>query len=182
MPRKLILQMHISADGYVTDSQNSVMGWTDLNWTQDIKDIVTGVLHGVDEILLGRKCAETFIPHWRASDEPGSEFINSAFATVFSSTLEKGTFGDSVRIVSGPLEDEVRRLKGLEGKDMIVYGGVEFVQSLVEAGLIDEFFLLTEPVALGVGNRLFTSRVLLELVEARKIDCGMTLLHYKLKG
>jgi dihydrofolate reductase len=100
---------------------------------------------------------------------------------VFSSTLKDDSLGEGVRIVKGSVEDEIRRMKELEGKDMIVYGGVELVQRLVKAGLVDEFFLLMEPTALGEGGALFTSRVNLELVDATKMGCGTTVMHYRLK-
>jgi dihydrofolate reductase len=175
--------MHISLDGYVAGPDNSLIDWITTDWSQDLKDAVTQICTGVDEILLGRKLAEGFIPAWkgRPSSEPGVEFMNSTPKTVFSSTLKDESLGDGVRIVKGPVEDEVRRMKELEGKDMIVYGGVELVQRLVKAGLVDEFFLLMEPVALGVGGALFTGRVNLELVDAKKMGCGTTVMHYRLK-
>ena len=183
MPRKLILQMHISLDGYIAGPDNSLFDWMTMNWSQDLKDSVTEINSNIDEILLGRKLAEGFIPAWksRPSSEPGAEFINSTPKTVFSSTLEEGSLGEGVRIVKGSVEDEVRRMKGVEGKNIVVYGGVEMVQALVKAGLVDEFYLLTEPVALGEGAVLFTSRAHLELVEAKKMECGTLLRHYRLK-
>jgi dihydrofolate reductase len=175
--------MHISLDGYVAGPNNSLIDWITTEWSQDLKDSVTSITANVDEILLGRRLAEGFIPAWesRPSGEPGVDFMNSTPKTVFSSTLDQGSWGEGVRIVKGSIEEEVRRMKVLEGKDMVVYGGVELVQRLVNVGLVDEFYLLTEPVALGEGGALFTGRVNLELVDAKKMECGTLLRHYRLK-
>ena len=184
MPRKLLLQMHISLDGYISGPNNSLLDWINPNFSPDLNAAVSSVTNNVDEILLGRKLAEGFIPAWesRSESEDGVRFMNETLKTVFSMIYEDDAFGENVRVVWGNVEDEVTKLKNLEGKDMITYGGVELVQCLVKSGLIDEFYLLLEPVALGEGSRLFTSRVDLQLVESKGTECGTTFMHYRLKG
>ena len=175
--------MHISLDGYVAGPNNSLIDWITTDWSRDLKDSVTKITAHVDEILLGRKLAEGFIPAWksRPSGEPGAAFMNSTPKTIFSSTLEEASLGEGVPIVKGSIEEEVRNLKGMESKDIVVYGGVKIAQELVNASLVDEFYLLTEPVALGEGEALFTGHVNLELVDAKKMECGTLLRHYRLK-
>lgn len=59
-------------------------------------------------------------------------------------------------VASGDMAQEVMKLKRQPGKDLIAHGGAGFAQSLVQTGLIDEFWLLTHPVALGTGLPLFS--------------------------
>jgi dihydrofolate reductase len=60
------------------------------------------------------------------------------------------------RVASGDLAQEIARLKAEPGKDIIAHGGIAFARSLVKSGLIDEYWLIVHPVALGRGEGLFT--------------------------
>lgn len=59
-------------------------------------------------------------------------------------------------VASGDMVQEVMKLKKQPGKDLIAHGGAGFAQSLVQTGLIDEFWFLTHPVVLGHGLPLFS--------------------------
>jgi dihydrofolate reductase len=59
---------------------------------------------------------------------------------VFTKTLEKSPWNNT-KIEKGNLREEVNK-QGLNGKDIIVYGGTSFVASLIKEGLIDEYHLL----------------------------------------
>ena len=192
MPRKLIVQSHISLDGYIasgTSSNYGVEDWITTDWTQDVKDYVTALSTRVDLILLGRKTAEVLIPAWSGpmKDAPGADFINSSPKVVFSTTLAGSKqWGEGVEVVdaaNGGIENEVRRLKAEDGKDMIAYGGVRTVQTLVAAELVDEIYVMVEPLTLGEGGLLFAGnpKASWEIVEAKKMDCGSALLHYRQK-
>lgn len=178
--------MHISMDGYVAGPKNSLADWISTEWTQDLKDYVTAVSDTVDTILLGSGLAKGLIPAWRGPmvNEPGADFINGTDKVVFSSTLNDNPYGGNVSINSGDLVEEVKKTKAEEGrKNIIVYGGVQFVQSLLVAGLVDELRLLVDPVALGDGARLFTTREdHWEVVEARLMDCGSVSMRYTRKA
>jgi dihydrofolate reductase len=79
------------------------------------------------------------------------------------------------RIFNGDLATEVRRLKQEEGKSICALGGAGFMQSLIATGLIDEFHLLTHPVALGQGMQIFSALgnpLYLKLVEVRPFSSG----------
>jgi dihydrofolate reductase len=66
---------------------------------------------------------------------------------------------------------------------MITYGGSSFVAALIQHQLVDEFFLFVNPTAIGRGASPFQSLTAyqpLTLVDARKFDCGMAVMHYTL--
>ena len=79
------------------------------------------------------------------------------------------------------LAAEVARLKGGNGKDIIVYGGPTFASSLLNAGLIDEFHLFVNPTVLGSGRSMFKdlgSNTNLKLLGAMPFDCGVVVIQY----
>lgn len=59
-------------------------------------------------------------------------------------------------VYAGDLAEEMRRLKEEPGKPILAHGGASFVQSLVQTGLVDEYWLMVHPVALGRGRALFS--------------------------
>ena len=79
------------------------------------------------------------------------------------------------RVLSGPLSEELLRLKNEPGKDVIVYGGASLAQNVIKSGLVDEHFFLTHPIALGRGLPIFSNLEKpadLELVYAKSFKGG----------
>ena len=76
---------------------------------------------------------------------------------------------------------EVNDLKRQPGGDIIAYGGATFVSSLIKEGLIDEFHLFVNPVAIGEGMPIFEKleqKQNLTLVKSIAFDCGIVVLCY----
>jgi dihydrofolate reductase len=186
--RKLKLQVQMTVDGYIAGSKGE-MDWLTFNWDDNLKDYVTTLTKPVDTIVLGRKLAEGFIPHWAsvAADatnpevETGKQFTNLP-KVVFSKTLEKSPWDNTV-VTGGDINDEIMKLKKQNGGDIIVYGGATFVSSLIKHGLIDEFHLFINPAAIGSGLAIFKEldrTQALKLVKATPFDCGIVVLTYQL--
>lgn len=185
--RKLKLQVQISVDGFIA-GPNGEMDWITWNWGDDIKKYVTALTDSVDTIFLGRKLAEGFIPHWQSvvsnPNNPehafGNEMINRP-KFVFSKTLSNSLW-DNTTVINGDSANEIKKIKGQSGKDIIVYGGASFVSFLIKENLIDEYNLFINPVAIGTGKPIFidlNQKQDLTLVESRLFDCGINLLCYK---
>ncbi|HMS34789.1 MAG TPA: dihydrofolate reductase family protein, partial [Ignavibacteria bacterium] len=136
----------------------------------------------VDCIVLGRKLAQGFIPYWTSNPElEGAEKINSSTKVVFTKTLEKSEWKNTV-LAKGELADEIGELKKKEGKDIIAYGGADFVSSLIRQDLIDEYHLLINPSAIGSGMPIFSELEnirKLKLVRSKAFDCGIIILNYE---
>lgn len=191
--KKLKLQVQTSVDGYIADAQGRA-DWMIWNWgpewtwddplQQDFID-----LHAtIDTVLLSRKmAAEGFIGHWarvasnpRDTQHPFAKAITAAHKVVFTKTLSQSVW-ENTSLAKGNLADEINKLKKQDGKDMIVYGGASFVSSLIAAGVIDEFHLFVNPVALGSGLSIFKDpgyKRNLTLVASQSYDCGMAVLTY----
>jgi dihydrofolate reductase len=184
--RKFKLQTQITVDGYM-GGRNGQMDWMSFPWSDDMNSYVNALTEEVDTLVLGRKLAEGFIPHW-ASNPAGEpqEFIdkmNNTPKVVISNSLRESPWPNTM-IAGGDLAETVNRLKDQAGGDMIAYGGGMLVSSLIKAGLLDDIHLFVNPTAIGAGIAVFghpDSYVRLNLVDARRFDCGVGLLHFQPK-
>ncbi|RYG36713.1 MAG: dihydrofolate reductase [Burkholderiales bacterium] len=78
-------------------------------------------------------------------------------------------------IASGPMKDELAKLKKEDGKPMLAHGGAGFARSLIATGMVDRFHLLVHPIVLGNGLPIFTKvgdRLKLKLVESIAFPAG----------
>jgi dihydrofolate reductase len=181
--RKLKLQVQITVDGFIA-GPNGEMDWVTFNWSDDLNKYVDAITEPIDTIVLGRKLAQGFIPHWAsrpAGEDPASvDKFNNTPKVVFSRTLQT-TEWENTRLAKGDLATEINDLKRQPGGDIITYGGGTFVSSLIKEGLIDEYYLFVNPVAIGEGMPIFReldAKQNLTLVEAVAFACGIMVLHY----
>jgi dihydrofolate reductase len=184
--RKLKLQTQMSVDGYMA-GPNGEMDFTARNWDNGLIKYVTELTEPIDCIVLGRKLAQGFIPHWAgvAADPDHPEFTAGRKFTdtkkvVFTKTLEKSEWDNTV-LAKGDIVDEITKLKKQDGSDIIAYGGATFVSALIKHGLIDELHLFINPTAIGNGLSIFNGRRDLTLVKSSAFDCGIVVLKYEPK-
>ncbi|GAA5225013.1 dihydrofolate reductase family protein [Membranihabitans marinus] len=184
--RKLKLQVQMTIDGFIS-GQNGEMDWMKFPWTDDITNYVREITKPIDTIVLGRKLAVGFIPHWAnvAKDPNHPEYEGGLkYATtqkiVFTKTLDKSIW-DNTEIAKGDLVEEITNLKHMQGKDMIAYGGGEFVSALIKNQLIDELHLFVNPAAIGSGMPIFSDLTAMQkfnLDVVQKFDCGIVAMVY----
>lgn len=182
--RKLKLQVQMSIDGFVA-GPNGEMDWMEWNWDDKLKDYVTTLTDTIDTIVMGRKLAQGFIGHWAAiagkPDDPEYTFarkMTDAKKVVFSRTPAIAEWPNT-EIASGDLTTEINTLKAQEGKDIIVYGGAQFVSALIKADLIDAYHLFVNPAALGQGMTIFADleqKKAFEQSSAQRFACGVVVL------
>jgi dihydrofolate reductase len=184
--RRLKLQMQVSIDGMVGARTQRDRGH--FNWDTEVRRYSIANAANVDCILLGRKTATGFIPHWKsvAADPEDADFefgtlITNIPKVVFSKTLRKSEWPNAT-IATGEIAESVNQLKRQAGKDLLVYGGSSFVASLIDRNLIDEYHLLLNPVVLGSGLSIFTGladTLRFTLVTTKAFLCGTVLLCYE---
>ncbi|MDB5022720.1 MAG: hypothetical protein JWP78_475 [Mucilaginibacter sp.] len=185
--RKLKLQVQISVDGFIA-GPNGEMDW--ITWTtdEDFIKYVNDLTDSCNVMLLGRKLAEGFIPYWTNitgnPQDPQYSFARKMVDTpkvVFSRTLDKSAW-ENTSLAKGNLVSEVNKIKSQEGKDIIMYGGAEFVSSVIKAGLIDEYHLFVNPAAIGKGMAIFHTlegTQKLSFVKATPFKSGIVVLCYR---
>ncbi|MDQ6851079.1 MAG: dihydrofolate reductase family protein, partial [Actinomycetota bacterium] len=103
---------------------------------------------------MGRVTYEQMASFWPTSTAEYAKPMNAIPKVVFSTTLTQAHW-PTTTIASGDLTEEVANLKAQPGGEIIVYGGYTLAQALTRANLVDEFRLVTRPVALGSGEPLF---------------------------
>ena len=183
--RKLVVTENITLDGVIDMSD----GWFDpLNEDVDQSDITAANAEhrkDADAVLLGRNTFESFRGFWpHQTDDPTgvSEYLDAVNKYVVSSTLEDPGWENST-VLGGTVVEEVQRLKGAPGRDIVATGSTRLVHALIAAGLVDEYRLFVFPVVVGRGARLFEfADVELELLEARPFVSGAVLLRYAVPG
>ncbi len=162
--RKIIVQEFITLDGVMqapggpeedTTSDFKYGGWT-APYFREADDaageFMVKWMQSTD-ILLGRKTFDIFAAYWPEHAEmwPG---INDVTKYVVSRTVsENKTSWPNVEFLSGV--DAIKNLKASEGGDIKVHGSGNLAQTLFEHDLVDELCLMTFPVVLGKGKRLF---------------------------
>jgi dihydrofolate reductase len=138
------------------------------------------------DIMLGRKTYEIFAAHWpfAGDDDPMAVTINNATKYVASTTLKSLDWQNSV-LLEGDLAQAVAKLKEGDGPDIEVAGSSRLIQTLLSAGLVDEFSMWIFPVVVGPGKRLFDKGTLpsgLELVESKLSTTGVLMNTYRAAG
>jgi dihydrofolate reductase len=109
-----------------------------------------------------------------------AEGMNNLPKLVFSRTLESASWKNTT-VVKGDLVASTRKLKEEEGPDMVILGSGTIVAPLAEAGLIDEFQIIVNPLVLGAGRTLFegvSNRIGLSLQKTRTFSNGNVILYY----
>jgi dihydrofolate reductase len=138
-------------------------------------------MHDIDLHLMGRNTYEEMSEFWPTSSHAYAAAMNRIPKVVFSQTLDRADWPDS-RIARGDLAREIAALKAEPGKDMLAWGGAAFAQSLSRLGLVDEYRLILQPVALGDGLPLFKDLIQplrLELVDTHTYASGAALHIYR---
>jgi dihydrofolate reductase len=156
-------------------------------WDKKLEDYVNALTDSSDTILLGRKMTDGFVSYWesvlKTPESIEYEFAKKMVNTpkiVFTKTMEKSNWNNTI-LAKGELKDEIRKLKEQKGKDIIVYGGTSFVQSLINEKLIDDYHLFINPAAIGQGKSIFAglARMMnLDLRESTAYECGLVVNRY----
>jgi dihydrofolate reductase len=107
--------------------------------------------------------------------------MNSLRKFVFSTTLDKVSWNNTT-LFKGDLTTEVRKLKQEPGPNMVIMGSGSVVAQLADAGLIDEYQIVLNPLVVGNGRTLFEGvkkRLPMKLTRSRAFDNGNVVLFYE---
>ena len=144
--------------------------------------------------LLGRRTFDIFRSYWpdqTDADNVIAMTINSLPKHVVSTTLDesdatwRGEHPATAQLVTGDLVAAVRALKDQPGDELQVWGSGDLLQTLLQHELVDRFRLMTYPVVLGSGRRLFNDGLLpatLRPVDVTVSDLGTVIGTYEPDG
>ncbi len=179
--RRLILSINVSLDGF---ADHTVAVAAD----DELHNFFSTLLDTTDIELLGRVTYQLMESYWpRAHEDPNAtkgmldfaDKYNAIPKIVFSRTLQRADWNNT-RLVKEGMVDEVLKLKKQPGRN-ISLGGISISQELMKLGLVDEYWLVVQPVLVGKGKRLFDGlkeKVDLELVDTKTFKSGVVVLHY----
>jgi dihydrofolate reductase len=103
------------------------------------------------DLVPGRKTFEFFASYWPELRDFWPA-INEVTIYVMNNTMDKSYWQNSVFLKSA---DDIKKLKNSEGSDIQVHGSGNLFQTLLKHDLVDELWLKTIPITLGMGKRLF---------------------------
>lgn len=148
---------------------------------------VDEVFAQVDAFLLGRRTYEIFAAHWPRVTDPDDSVasrLNTLPKHVASRSLQTLAWENS-SLLDGDVAEQVAELKRRPGRELQIHGSGALARSLMQHDLIDEYRLLTFPVVLGRGQRLFADGTVpsaLRLVDTRTTSSGIAIHIYELAG
>ncbi|MER6356404.1 dihydrofolate reductase family protein [Streptomyces sp. NPDC001634] len=132
-------------------------GWSFPYGDDDFGRFIGEVFGNAGAFLLGRRTYEIFASYWPKvtdPDHPVAGKLNALPKYVVSSTFQAPEWPGTT-LVGGDLAKEVTALKERTDGELQIHGSGALVGSLVDLGLLDTLHLLTFPVVLGAGRRLF---------------------------
>ena len=187
---KIIISENISLDGVIQDPTGED-GLGRGSWFTRISD------HDRDEwakvefeealraeaVLLGRRSYAWLIARgWVTRTGDWADRLRNLPKYVVSSSALEGPEWINSTVLTGDVVEEVSKLKHQVDGDIVVYGSGRLAHTLIEHDLVDELRLITYPIVVGAGERLFaeTRRVKpLRLVETRTVGDSLALLTYQ---
>lgn len=180
--RKIVVSESISLDG-VFDAET--MGqWAAPYYSEERDEFVRGLVLAADALLLGRTTYDLQAWYWpsQKGDKYGiANYKNSMPKYVVTSRPLQAQWNNSTVIQKDFLE-ETAKLKGQPGQDILIEGSATLVQSLAQAGLIDEYKIMVHPVIAGAGKRFFKDGMgltKLKILESKTLSSGVVALSYE---
>ena len=163
--RKLIATEYLTLDGVMEapgteTSLGERGGWSFLFSSEDHLQFKFNELLAGDAILLGRVTYEIFADSWPSVTDEFGDRMNSLPKYVVSTTLQKVEWNNS-HLINDPrrVVEEVIKLKGQPGKDILLFGSAELFHMLRQHNLIDEYRFMVYPIILGKGLLRWDSRL-----------------------
>jgi dihydrofolate reductase len=197
---KLTTVTHVSVDGVMQglggadeDRRGEFErgGWALPLFHDEAAAFLDEVFQRADAFLFGRRTYEIFAGSWgtgswgaNQGDNPISVALNTKPKYVASTMLTDPQWADTT-VLSGDVATAIAELKAKPAGELQVHGSGNLVRWLLDNHLVDEITLLTYPVVVGQGTRLFPTNgpdTALDLVESRSTPTGITIQVYRPAG
>lgn len=185
--RSLVFFMHASLDGFVAGTKGE-LNWVTVN--DEIFEFVSTMTAQADTALYGRVTFQMMEAYWpKAGEKPNASkhdkehsiWYKNVAKVVLSKTLDD-TGLKNTKVIRDNLQENITQLKQKSGKNILIFGSPGASHSLLEFGLIDEYWIFVNPILLGEGIPLFKNvndRVKLKLLESKTFTSGVIALHYR---
>jgi dihydrofolate reductase len=184
--QKLTVFNHVSLDGYFVDAGGGMSwahaGMQDPEWNAFVAENATSD----GTLVFGRVTYDLMVSYWptpmaKQHDPAIAERMNSLPKIVFSKTMDKASWSNT-KLAKGDLATEVRKLKRESGGGMVILGSGSIVSQLAQAGLIDAYQFVVNPIILGKGRTMFDGvkdKLSLKLTKTRAFGSGNVFVCYE---
>jgi dihydrofolate reductase len=184
--RQLIVFDHITLDGYFTGPNGDISFLRQRFKDDEFHSFAVENINAAGALLFGRVTYEIMASYWPTAgatkEEPAiAERMNSLSKFVCSRTLSRSSWNNT-QFLSGDIASEVSKIKQSPGKRIAILGSGSIIAQLAPLGLIDEYQIVVNPVAIGRGRTLFENivdRLTLRLTKSRTFRNGNVLLCYE---
>jgi dihydrofolate reductase len=188
--RRLVATEYLTLDGVMEAPGDETSlgergGWSFLFSSEEHREFKWDELLASDALLIGRTTYEIFEAAWPSRTGEFADRMNSLPKYVVSSTLQKVEWNNSNLINDTThLVDEIIKLKGQPGQDILLTGSADLFRLLMQHQLIDEYHFMVYPIILGAGKRLFKegSSIPLNLIKSQTFSSGVVVLIYHPRG
>lgn len=185
--RTLISLAHISLDGFMADAKGN---FNFIKFNQELADFTYPIIKSVDTSVYGRITYQLMEGYWPNIDDTSADvdegaksharWYNGVNKIVASRTLQSTK--SNVRVVADDIVGALRAEKEKEGGDIMIFASPTLTHTLAAAGLVDEWRLTIQPVALGGGLPLWKgARTDMQLRSSRTFETGVIAAHYATK-
>lgn len=172
----------VTLDGYFK-GENDDISWH--NFGEDEQKMSDELSNAGSTLIFGRVTYEMMAGYWTSADAQKNDPVttrgmNEAKKLVFSRTLSSVSW-QNTQLIKGDLIEEIRKLKKSSSAPLTILGSGQIVQQLTEAGLIDRYTFMINPLLLGKGTSLFeglSKTIKLRLVSCRTMKSGNVLVEY----
>lgn len=183
--RKIIVWNVVTLDGCFEGEKAWDLSFHTLVWGPELEALSLEQLREADMLVFGKNTYQGMADYWPTADAEGevTPLMNSIAKVVCSTTLEKAEWNNTT-IVRDAVS-ELRALKEQGDRPMYVFGSGKLVESLLNAGMIDEIRLCVAPIILGMGRRLFSDSnapCTLKLLESRPLQNSGIILRYEARN
>jgi dihydrofolate reductase len=190
--RKILVVNHLTLDGVMQapgrPDEDRRDGFEHGGWAMADNDpvMMQAMGQGMGQggpLLFGRRTYEDFFAVWPGrTDNPFTAMLDHTQNYVISRPLREALPWQNSTLLSGDAAESVARLKEQPGKDLLVMGSGDLLQTLMRHGLVDEYLLMIHPLVLGRGHRLFNEdaqRSALGLVNSVTTTKGVLIATYR---
>lgn len=192
---ELTITTFLSLDGVMqapgAPNEDTSGGFTHGGWVfpladEDMGKTVVDLFSRADAFLLGRTTYDIFAAHWPRITDPNDPIaapLNRLPKFVASRTRTTFEWHNSEHVPD--VEHHIQGIKARFDREVQVHGSCGLAQTLIRHDLIDEYRLLTFPVVLGSGKRLFGSGAVpasLKLMSCTTTRSGVIVSTYRRGG
>ncbi|PZR87762.1 MAG: riboflavin biosynthesis protein RibD [Stutzerimonas stutzeri] len=180
---KVIVWNLVTLDGYFEGAEKWDLSFHNDAWGEELDALSKEFGQRAQVLVFGRVTHDGMKAYWTSTnaneDSEVTRYMNALPKLVASRSVQSSDWNNTR--VTADIVGEIAKLRAAPGKDVLVFGSAELIDSLLAAKQIDELMLAVVPVRLGAGTPLFKAGgelQKLELLESRPLKNGTVILRY----